>query len=97
MNSHTHVEALLAAVLKLAPKERLWLVERIVSSVMHDLDATVPEPPPVEEQREKSLNKLVNSLDTSEWEAMEVEDPFEWLKELRQKSTKQLRPGWDQE
>jgi hypothetical protein len=92
MDAGVSKESLLAAALRLAPHDRLWLVERVASSVRHELETPAPAAPPAEAAVDQSLNKLVNSLETSEWEAMDVEDPFEWLKELRQKTTDVLKP-----
>lgn len=91
------LEEALALALKLAPKERLRLIERVASSVEAELEA----PPPVEQQPEEhwgqSLVQLIHSLDLSDWEAMDIDDPTEWVKNLRKQEEDRLKPYWDGE
>ena len=77
-------EYLLAAALKLSPDERLWLVERLVSSVRQ----AEPEPP----RSDDGIYTDAMPLQTGEWETANDEESFEWLQELGQKKTDILKP-----
>ncbi len=95
MNDTTRLDEALALALKLSPKERIQLIERVASSVEHDI-----EPAPPEEQPEhwgKSLNALLDSLDMSDWEAMEMDDPVEWVKQQRAQQMRHRLGDWGAE
>lgn len=81
MNTTTSLEEALALALKLAPKERLQLIERVASSV--------EEQP--EEHWGKSLNRLIDEIGPIEMKYPEIEDPVEWVKQIRRdERTKRL-------
>ena|SRR5688572_12812910 len=84
----------LALALRLTPKERLQLIERVASSVEHEI---APEPAseqaPVEHWG-RALNQLIDSLDMSEWEAMDIDDPVEWVRQQREVERKQRLGDW---
>jgi hypothetical protein len=77
-------EYMLAAALKLSPDERLWLVERLVSSVR--------QAEPEQRRAEDPDDTHVVHSQTGEWESANVEESFEWLQELGQKKTDILKP-----
>lgn len=83
MNMTPSLEEALALALKLAPKERLQLIERVASSVEREIES----PPSTEEQPEehwgKSLNRLMDEIGPIEMKYPEIEDPVEWVKHLR--------------
>ena len=83
MNTTTSLEEALALALKLAPKERLQLIERIASSVEREFEA----PPSAEEQPEhhwgRNLLRLLDALEPMEMRYPEIEDPVEWVKQIR--------------
>jgi len=41
------------------------------------------------------LNRLVDTLDLSDWEALEINDPVEWVKALRRHDELRLDPYWN--
>ena len=97
MSETTLLDDTLALALKLSPKERIQLIERVASSVEREIE---PAPVHIEQPEEpwgQSLVNLIKSLDLSEWEAMDIDDPVEWVKELRQKQEDRLKPYWDGE
>jgi len=45
----------------------------------------------------KNFVALLDQLDTSEWEALDIDDPVEWLKQQRQKQAKRRKLNWRNE
>lgn len=83
MNTITSLEEALALALKLAPKERLKLIEQVTSSVEQDMESqSLPDEQP-EEHWGKSLNRLLDELGPIDFLFPEIEDPVEWVKHLR--------------
>ena len=83
MNTTPSLDEVLALVLKLAPKERLQLIERVASSIEREIEA----PPLGEAQPEqhwgRSLLRLLDELGPIEMSYPEIEDPVEWVKQSR--------------
>jgi hypothetical protein len=97
MNTTPALEEALALALKLGPKERLQLIERVASSVEHEIEA----PPFAEEQPEehwgKSLNRLMDEIGPIEMKYPEIEDPVEWVKHLRAEERRRRLGHWGEE
>jgi hypothetical protein len=97
MNTTTSLEEALALALKLAPKERLQLIERVASSVEREIES----PPSGEEQPEehwgKSLNRLMDEIGPIEMKYPEIEDPVEWVKHLRAEERRRRLGDWGEE
>jgi len=94
MRDTIQLEEVLTLALRLSPGERLRLVERVVSSVERDI-----EMPPVSEQQPEehwgqSLNRLLDTLDMSEWQSPEFDDPVEWLKQQREQEYRRRVGDW---
>ncbi len=83
MNTITSLEEALALALKLAPKERLQLIEQVASSVEREIEGTTLEEEQPEEHWGKSLNRLLDEVGPIEMKYPEIEDTVEWLKQLR--------------
>jgi hypothetical protein len=82
----------LPLVLRLSPLEKIKLVERVASALERELlgsplKAQLLAPPPEPKGWGAKLVEAIESgeIDTSEWVAMDIEDPVEWVKQLRQK------------
>ena len=79
------------ACAKLAPKERLQLIERVASSVEREIEG----PPSGEEQPDqhwgRNLLRLLDELGPVELDHPEIEDPVEWVKHIRQEQDKHRR------
>lgn len=73
----------LALALKLAPKERLQLIEQIALSVERDIEILPPPETQVEEHWGENLVRLLDELGTVELDHPEIEDPVEWVKQIR--------------
>ncbi len=95
MNESALLDEALALALKLSPKERIRLIERVASSVEREIDT--PHEDTADEPWGQSLVKLIKSLDMSDWEAIEMETPAAWLKDLRREDEARLKPYWDGE
>ena len=87
-------EEVLALALRLAPKERLQLIEEMAFSVEADFEPAPPEPEPHWGQ---SLVRLLTEPSPIEMANPEIEDPVEWVKEQRRKDAERLQSYWDDE
>lgn len=90
------LEEALAIALKLAPKERLQLIEQIASSVERDLDAASTDEPS-EEHWGKSLNRLMDEIGPIEMKYPEIDDPVEWVKHHRSEQRRRRLGDWGEE
>jgi hypothetical protein len=80
--------------LKLPAKDRLQLIEKLASSLEGNVaDNPSGEPPPTEHWG-KALNKFVDTLDMSDWEALDIDDPVAWLEQQREAERKQRLGDW---
>jgi hypothetical protein len=95
MDNTAELEAILEAALKLAPKERLRLAERVVSSVERELEAPVSDEQPTEEHWGRSLNALLDTMGPVEFVDPEITDPVEWVKLQREKERTRRLGDWD--
>ena len=68
------------------PKERLQLIERVATSIEHELDKSSDVEQPTEHWG-KSLNKLLDALGPIDLVDPDIEDPVAWVKTQRQKAT----------
>jgi hypothetical protein len=97
MNTTTSLEEALALTLKLAPKERLQLIERVASSVEREIEV----PPSGEEQPEqhwgRNLLRLLDELGPIEMSYPEIEDPVEWVKQIRRDEREQRLGDWGED
>lgn len=84
------LEEAVTLALKLTPKERLQLIERVASSVEREIDTK----PHNEEHWGQALNRLMETLDMSAWNAPEFDDPTEWLRKQREQELKQRLGDW---
>jgi hypothetical protein len=82
MDTTPSLEEAQALALKLAPKERLQLIERVASSVEREIEAAPSGEEQPEEHWGKSLNRLMDEIGPIEMKYPEIEDPVEWVKHL---------------
>ncbi|MEO8392862.1 MAG: hypothetical protein ABI700_07705 [Chloroflexota bacterium] len=90
MNERALLDEALALALKLSPKERIRLIERVASSVEQEIEPASS----TEGHWGQRMNALLDSLDTSDWEALEMGDPVEWLEQQRAQELKQRLGDW---
>ena len=86
---NTTLEEALALALKLAPKERLQLIEQVASSVEQDFETLVAANELTTEHWGKSLNHLLDELGPIDFLYPEIEDPVEWVKQIRSQKRQQ--------
>lgn len=80
----------LALALTLPSQRRLQLIEQVASSVARELEAS----PPGGQHWGQALNALLDSLDTSDWEALEIDDPVAWVKQQRAAENERRLGAW---
>jgi len=97
MNTTTSLEEALALALKLAPKERLQLIERVASSVEHELEAATPDKPQSEGHWGQNLLRLLDELGPIELIHPEIEDPVEWVKQIRREQDQKRLGDWGEQ
>ncbi|MBC7872260.1 MAG: hypothetical protein H7Y09_15555 [Chitinophagaceae bacterium] len=93
MTDMTQLDEALALALKLSPKERIRLIEQVASSVERDIEV----PAPSEGHWGQGVNALFDSLDMSEWEAVEMDDPVVWVEQLRTDERRQRLGNWGEQ
>jgi hypothetical protein len=92
--STVSLDEALALALKLAPKERLQLIERVASSIERDMEATAPDKPQPEGHWGQALNRLLEEIGPIDLVDPEIEDPVEWVKAQREKERKHRLGDW---
>lgn len=85
----------LALALKLSPKERIQLIERVASSVEHDIETGTPVEQPPEEHWGRNLVRLLDELGPIEMVHPEIEDSTEWVKQIRQEQGREF--NWEED
>ena len=88
------LEEVLLLALRLPPGDRLRLVEQVVASVEKEI-ATPVASPATEEHWGKSLNRLIDTLDMSDWEALDSDDLVEWVKRHRTEEQQKRLGDWE--
>jgi hypothetical protein len=97
MNTTPLLEEALALALKLAPKERLQLIERVASSIEREIvDSPSGEAQP-EEHWGKALNRLMDEIGPIEMKYPEIDDPVEWVKQIRHDERKRRLGDWGED
>jgi hypothetical protein len=97
MNTTTSLEEALALALKLAPRERLQLIERVASSVEREIEIVPFGEEQPEEHWGKALNLLMDEIGPIEMKYPEIEDPVEWVKHLRAEERRRRLGDWGEE
>src|SRR5215468_8569920 len=90
-------EEALALALKLAPRERLQLIERVASSVEHDIEAAALDKPQPEGHWGQNLLRLLDEVGPIELIYPEIEDPVEWVKQIRRDQDQKRLGDWGEE
>lgn len=97
MNSPTALEEALALALKLAPKERLQLIERVASSVEREIEGAVLSEEQPQGHWGQNLLRLLDELGPIDLIHPEIEDPVEWVKQIRREQEKKRLGDWGEE
>ena len=96
MSDTSPLDEALALALKLSPKERIQLIERIASSVEDEIEPA-PSGQQPEEHWGRNLLRLLDELGPIEMKYPEIEDPVEWVKQIRHDEKKQRLGDWGEE
>lgn len=94
MNQATKLEEAVALALKLGPKERLKLIERVAASVEHDINISQTDMQPSTEHWGESLLRLLDELGPIELDHPEIDDPVEWIKQIRREQATHRNLDW---
>lgn len=97
MNTTTSLEEALALALKLAPRERLQLIERVASSVEREIEAPLSGEEQSEQHWGRNLLRLLDELGPIEMSYPEIEDPVEWVKQIRRDEREQRLGDWGED
>ena len=97
MSTTTSLEEALALALRLAPKERLQLIEQVASSVEREIGAAPSGEEQPEEHWGKALNRLMDEIGPIEMLYPEIEDPVAWVKHLRAEQRRRRLGDWGEE
>ena len=84
MNAANPLNEALALALKLSPRERIQLIERVASSVEQEIEPAPSSEVPPEEHWGKSLLRLLDELGPIDMIHPEIEDATEWVNQIRQ-------------
>ena len=90
------LEDALSLALSLSPKDRLKLVEQVVSSVENEFESLPSGEAQAEEHWGHTLNHLLDELGPIDLVDAEIEDPVEWVKTQREKQQRQRLGDWDE-
>jgi hypothetical protein len=93
----TKLEEALALALKLAPKERLQLIEQVASSVEHEIESSPSSDEHPEEHWGRNLLRLLDELGPIEMKYPEIEDPVEWVKQIRRDERERRLGNWGED
>jgi hypothetical protein len=97
MTSTAQFEEALALALKLSAKEKMQLIGQVAASVERDI--AIPESTSSPEQSEeshwgKNLLRLLDEIGPVELDHPEIEDPVEWVKQIRRDQDKLRGLDW---
>lgn len=85
------LEEVLAVALKLPPRVRMQLIEHVASSVERDIAALANDG----DHWGQELVALIDRLDVSDWQSLEINDPVEWVKQIQRQNTTRLFTHWN--
>lgn len=89
MTNSTFDQAL-ALALRLPPKKRLQLIEQVALSIEQEIPSSASEG----QHWGQALNQLLDTLDMRDWQALEIDDPVEWLKRQRAQEQERRLGDW---
>lgn len=92
MAARAQLDEALALALKLSPRERIQLIERIASSI-----ETQPiTESPSQEQWGQKLVRMMDEIGAIEMIHPEIEDATEWVKQIRHDQAVKRVMNWDE-
>jgi hypothetical protein len=94
MSTNLRLDEAREIVMRLPVEDQLQLIEEMASALGRDVKALQPSKPALIEHWGKALNQFVDSLDMRDWEALDIDDPVEWLAQQREAERKQRLGDW---
>ncbi|MHB8628817.1 MAG: hypothetical protein ACYDBJ_18270 [Aggregatilineales bacterium] len=89
------LEDIMPLALNLSARDRLKLVEQLVSSVEHEMGTDQPRAANATPGHwGAEVIALLDQLDLSEWQQMDIPDVGEWVHQLRHEESEHHRPSW---
>jgi len=90
------LEEAVALALQLNPNERLKLIERVASSMENEL-AVQTIATPSETHWGQNLLRLLDEVGQIDLDHPEIQDPVEWVKQIRHEQATKRNLDWDDE
>ncbi len=87
----------LALALKLSAQERIQLIEAVASSVEREIEALPSGVEQPEQHWGRNLLRLLDELGPIEMKYPEIEDPVEWVKQIRRDEREQRLGDWGED
>jgi len=97
MDEPTLLNEALALALKLSPKERVQLIERVASSVERDIELAPSSEEPVAGHWGKNLMRLMDELGPVQLVHPEIDDPVEWVRQIRREQENHRGLDWERD
>jgi hypothetical protein len=94
MDEIVQLDEALALALKLPPKQRIQLIERVAFSIERDIDAVPSSEQASSGNWGENLVRLIEELGPVELIHPEIEDPVEWVKQIRREQDTQRGLDW---
>lgn len=79
---------------ELTPEDRRKLAKRLIESLQL---AEESKPDLEQEPLGQRVIALLNDMDLTDWESMEIDDVSEWVRQIRQQQTDRLASHWSDE
>jgi uncharacterized protein YhaN len=89
----TQLEEALELALKLAPKERLQLIEQLAVSLEQNVEVQEDS----EQHWGQNLQRVIDEIGIVELDYPEIEDSVEWVKHLRNMQDKKRLSDWGED
>ena len=90
-----------ALAYRLSPLEKVKLVKRMADALEHEpvlaIDSSIAATPSSEPHWGKQVVAFLHTLDTSDWQTIEMPDVVEWIKQQRAQQDKQRGLIWENE
>ena len=90
--SDAALEQVVALALQLSAAEQARLLERVAANLAHYInEPSQTQPSDQTKTWGQRMLDMLDQLDTSAWEAMDMPDSVEWVKEQRRQATRYAR------
>lgn len=91
----------LALAYRLSPLEKVKLVKRMADALEHEPVLAIDTPSPMLASSEQTWGQqalaLLDTFDTNDWQAIDMPDVVEWVKQQRAQQDKQRGLIWENE